>query len=209
MMDKRMQVGAIKETDGRRLRRESSRRQVIAAMLDLVREGTIQPRAEDVALRSGVGLRTVFRLFNDMESLYREMMIALRGQIETPRTAPLTETDPQRRLEELVRRRAEIFQIIEPFQRSALALRHGSIFLKEDHARLFGMLRKSLVLNIAGPDTLAPPLFESLDAIMGIEFWLRLRDDQGLSPEQTTTAILAAARAILAAGGWPRGQDDR
>ena len=47
-------------------------------MLELVRAGAISPNAEEVAERAGVGLRTVFRRFDDMDSLYREMAKAMR-----------------------------------------------------------------------------------------------------------------------------------
>ena len=60
-------------TDGRRARGHVSRSRIVAAMIELVREGCVAPTAEQVALRADVGLRTVFRHFDDMESLYREI----------------------------------------------------------------------------------------------------------------------------------------
>ena len=57
------------ERDGRRLRSQDSRARIVAAMLDLIREGEIAPSAELVASRANVGLRTVFRHFKDMDSL--------------------------------------------------------------------------------------------------------------------------------------------
>lgn len=47
-------------------------------MLELVREGDISPSAELVAARADVGLRTVFRHFKDLDSLYREMSAVTR-----------------------------------------------------------------------------------------------------------------------------------
>ncbi|MFM8818949.1 MAG: TetR/AcrR family transcriptional regulator, partial [Phenylobacterium sp.] len=57
------------EPDGRRRRGLDSRDRIIAAMLDLAREGEVAPGAERVAARAEVGLRTVFRHFRDMDSL--------------------------------------------------------------------------------------------------------------------------------------------
>ena len=51
-------------------------------MLELVRAGAISPVAEEVAERAGVGLRTVFRHFDDMDSLYREMAEAMRNELQ-------------------------------------------------------------------------------------------------------------------------------
>ncbi|MBT5683609.1 MAG: TetR family transcriptional regulator, partial [Gammaproteobacteria bacterium] len=64
-------------TDGRKLRSEDSKRRIVSAMLELVREGRMAPTAEEVAKRAEVGLRTVFRRFKDMESLYAEMSVAI------------------------------------------------------------------------------------------------------------------------------------
>ena len=48
-------------TDGRKLRSEDSKRRIVSAMLELVREGKMAPTAEEVANRAEVGLRTVFQ----------------------------------------------------------------------------------------------------------------------------------------------------
>jgi len=75
------------ETDGRRRRSADSRARIVAAMLELTRESALVPGAEQVALRAGVGLRTVFRHFQDMDSLYSEIAgpfeAALRGFAHT------------------------------------------------------------------------------------------------------------------------------
>ena len=60
-------------TDGRRRRSQRSRDRIVTAMIDLVEAGAITPSAEEVAARAEVGLRSVFRHFRDMESLYREI----------------------------------------------------------------------------------------------------------------------------------------
>lgn len=55
--------------DGRRARREQNVEAVVDAMLDLLGEGRLSPGAAAVAERSGVSLRSVFRYFDDMDSL--------------------------------------------------------------------------------------------------------------------------------------------
>ena len=64
---------AQEERDGRRLRSIDSRARIVKAMLALIEEGDMAPGAEAVAARAEVGLRTVFRHFKDMESLYRDV----------------------------------------------------------------------------------------------------------------------------------------
>jgi AcrR family transcriptional regulator len=45
-----------------------NRAAIVAALLELVGEGELEPTAEQVAERACVGTRTVFRHFADMES---------------------------------------------------------------------------------------------------------------------------------------------
>src|SRR5690349_9919551 len=99
------QASAKTETlDGRRVRRDNNRRRIVAAMLDLVRAGAISPVAEEVADRAGVGLRTVFRHFDDMDSLYREMAETMRNELQPIVAAPLSSRDWKGRLAEIVDR---------------------------------------------------------------------------------------------------------
>src|SRR5215470_646283 len=108
-----MQGPASKEgvpADGRRQRASASRARIVAAMLDLAREGELTPSAETVADRAGVGRRTVFRLFSDMESLYREMHAIMLARIEHIRVLPIEGATWRARLDCLVERRAQLFE---------------------------------------------------------------------------------------------------
>jgi AcrR family transcriptional regulator len=67
--------------DGRRERSRSSRSKIVAAMLDLVGKGDVSPSAARVAEVAGVGLRSVFRHFDDMDELYREMGEVIEAQV--------------------------------------------------------------------------------------------------------------------------------
>jgi len=56
--------------DGRLLRSERSRQLIIAAMIELVGEGNLIPTTQQVAERADVGIRSVFRHFDDMDSIF-------------------------------------------------------------------------------------------------------------------------------------------
>ena len=102
-------VEAIEKRDGRRERAVASRARILEAMVDLIQAGEVQPSAEAVAVRAGVGVRTVFRLFNDVEGLHRGLQ-----QVMDERLAPIYD-EPVRgtlaeRLDQLVARRAVVFE---------------------------------------------------------------------------------------------------
>src|SRR5262249_22213473 len=60
-------------SDGRVRRGERSGDAIVVALVELVGEGILEPTAQQVAARARVGMRTVFRRFSDMESLFAEM----------------------------------------------------------------------------------------------------------------------------------------
>ena len=59
-----------KAVDGRRLRSERSRQAIIDATEDLMNDGNLIPTAQAIAERAGVGIRSFFRHFADMDSLF-------------------------------------------------------------------------------------------------------------------------------------------
>ena len=59
------------EVDGRTARRDRNRLVVLDAVVELFTEDNLQPRPEDVARRSGVSLRSVYRYYSDPDDLIR------------------------------------------------------------------------------------------------------------------------------------------
>ena len=75
--------------DGRTRRSERSREAIAAALYELVGEGNPEPTAQQVADRAGVGIRSVFRHFADIEALYTTLDARLLEE-----TLPLRLGDP-------------------------------------------------------------------------------------------------------------------
>ena len=163
-------------------------------MLALVAEGQITPSAEQVAIRAQVGLRSVFRHFKDMESLYAEMSVRLARQYEKW-LVPFESTDWRGQLAEVLDRRASTYEQLMPFKRAGDAHRHESASIQAENARVIALMRarlKSLLPERIAGDEL---IFETLDLLLSFETWQRLRVDQTLST--------ATARALI------KGQVDR
>ena len=81
-------------------------------MLELVREGGVSPSAELVAARADVGLRTVFRHFKDLESLYGEMSAAIETELMALVHTPFKGVTWRDRVLELVERRGGAYEKI-------------------------------------------------------------------------------------------------
>jgi AcrR family transcriptional regulator len=191
------QTATIDAMDGRRRRGQDNRERIVSALMALIREGNLSPSAEQVAAQADVGLRTVFRHFQDMDSLYREISKVIEEELRLIIARPMQAQDWRGRLMELIVRRAEVFERIGPFKRAADALRHRSKFLGSDHDRLVGGLR-ALLAAVLPSEIVADPLkIEALDLLMSFEAWSRLRQEQRLPPERAQAVVEAAVRRVI------------
>ncbi|MEN8162158.1 MAG: TetR family transcriptional regulator, partial [Myxococcota bacterium] len=175
-------------------RREKSRAAIVAALFDLVGSGVLLPTAQQVAARAGVGIRSVFRHFDDMESLYAELDARLREEAlpllrEAPPSGPLRE-----RAGALVEQRVRLFERIAPYKRAGNLQRWRSDFLKRQHAALVRELRGALREALPELEEAPAAIGEALDLVTSFEAWDRLRTDQRLSRERAQDAV---ERAVL------------
>ncbi len=183
-------------SDGRRRRSEQSRDRIIAAMMTLVADGHLNPLAEDVAARAEVGLRSVFRHFKDMESLYAEMSLRL-ARLYQPALEPFISPDWRGKLAEMVVRRTGIYEQVLPFKRAADAHRHESPTIESNHKAMTQMLRDRLAQIL--PATIAgnPQAFEAIDLLLSIDCWQRLRLEQQLDAAMARRLIDSQINLIV------------
>lgn len=190
-------VLAEKAPDGRRARTVANRARILEAMIDLLQSGETQPSAEAVAARAGVGVRTVFRLFSDVEGLYRGLQATMAERLAPILAEPVTGALAAR-LDLLVERRAKVFEEMARPKAFADMHRARSSELQATH-RAFIVAQRSLLLgHLDGllPDD--PDLAEALDLALSFDAWRRLRDDQGLSRAAAERVMRRTARALIA-----------
>jgi AcrR family transcriptional regulator len=189
---------APESLDGRRRRGQDNRARIVAAMMQIVHGGNVAPSAEQVAARADVGLRTVFRHFQDMDSLYREIAAVVGAEVRAILGKPvLAEAWPDRVIE-MVGRRAQAFEKIAPYKRAADVFRHRSKFLGSDYARLVSELREVLRRELPPAIARDKARLEALDLVLSYEAWSRLRREQALSPKRAQEVLEAAVRRLIA-----------
>ncbi|MBL8558075.1 MAG: TetR/AcrR family transcriptional regulator [Hyphomonadaceae bacterium] len=184
-------------SDGRRRRSDANRRRIAQALIDLAIDGDIAPSAERVAERAGVGRRTVFRLFSDMEGVYSEahaLMIARLGPIIHEAVEGATWRE---RLDQLIDRRVRLFEEILPIKTASDARRAHSPFLQEGHAEFTRLLRG--VLMFVAPKSVSEDrtLFEAVELALSFETWRRLRHEQRLSAKSAGAVVRRLVDALL------------
>jgi AcrR family transcriptional regulator len=184
-------------TDGRKLRSEDSKRRIVSAMLELVREGRIAPTAEEVAKRAEVGLRTVFRRFKDMENLYAEMSVAINEKVSSIVDESSDEGHWKDSLKQMVDRRIRVFEVIMPYRVAAEALKFQSTVLLTRHMEIVGDERQRLIAQL--PENLLNdrPLIEGLEAVLSFDMWNQLRNDQRLSGTEAGDVVTRIVESLI------------
>ena len=186
------------EGDGRKARSQRSREQIVDALFALIEEGEVDPGAASVAERAGVGLRTVFRHFEDMDGLYREMAERLEAEILPIIMTPWQSQDWQARLDELIARRASIYERIMPLKVAANVRRFSSSQLQHAYTRFLTMERAGLHGILPDRIKSDESLLGAVELLTGFQAWQRLRQDQGLSPQAAEAVIRRTLDALLA-----------
>jgi len=203
-----MEIDTTSSTDGRTRRAMRNREAIVGALFDLVGEGWLQPTAQQVAERAAVGIRTVFRHFDDMESLYALM----NERVEAEVIALLYGGEPAGTIEErcraLVLQRAAFFDKIGPYKRCGNLHRWRSKYLQEQHARLVRALRADLVRWLPVLESAPDDVVGSFDLATSFEAWDRLRSDQRCGRERARAVVertlTALARTYLGSAGRSR-----
>lgn len=194
----RIDSAVASASDGRQRRSARSREAIVQALFELIGSGVLRPTALQVAESAGVGIRSVFRHFADMEGLFAEMDARLQAEALPILRAEPMEGPLDRRTSGLVDRRAAFFERIAPYKRSGNLQRWRSEYLRERHSVLVRALRADLMRWL--PELRRAPidLVEGLDLVLSFEAWDRLRMDQRLGRERARDALVRTVRALVA-----------
>jgi AcrR family transcriptional regulator len=184
--------------DGRVQRRMRSRDAVVDAVLDLLTEGRTNLTAQQVSERSGVSARSIFRLFEDMTSLYRAAAARQAERLDAL-LAPVDGDGPlAARIAALVANRAEVYEVVTPVRRAAVRLAPRAPEIAAELARVAGLLRAQAAgtfrAELAGA---GPGVLDAVDLLTSWEAWERLRTTQGRTADQAAATLREALTALL------------
>ena len=180
---------------------------MVAALLDLIRDGEMTPSADVVAARAGLSARSVFRYFDDIDDLCR---VAITHQLAAVRPVLHAEIGAAGPLDDrigaLVDQRVELFEAVGSVGTFARLRAPFQPLVAEqlDTARrlLRDRLRATLgpELDALDPDT-ADSIVAAADVLCSFESFRLLREGHGRSPEDATAVMAAGVHAPLAASG--------
>ena len=192
-----MSENKITAVDGRRLRSERTRLAIIDAAVALQEEGVLIPTAQQISDRAGVLIRSFFRHFEDMESLFKVADDHIRESYESlfrggDRTGTLAQ-----RIDSAVAHRAHAFERVTNMMLGTKAQLWRYETLRTNYARSQRGLRKDLEAWLPELRDLTEVDCESIHASASFEMWHRLRSEQGLSLEASRTVVTSLLMALL------------
>ena len=189
-------------TDGRQLRRRRNREAVVEALLDLYREGNLRPSTEEIAARSGLSPRSLFRYFDDVDDLTRTAIGRQQERVEHLFPVDVGPDQPLgERVEGLVAQRFRLFDAIgDAAVVARLRLPFQPVLAEQIHQNR--VLLRSQIEQLFASELSAMPaehgarVLAAVDVLTTFEACRQLLGDQGLTPEQAR-AVTGQALLIL------------
>ena len=189
--------------DGRTARRERNREAVLDAVIDLFAEDRLVPSPTQVAERSGVSLRSVYRYFEDEDSLVRS---AITHNMERIRPYMALDRPGEGSLESRIRRtvaaRLELFDRAAPLMRAVIHSSHSTPVLaarlRESRAEM-----REQVLGMFEPElaALRPPIrretADIIDLVLSYEAMDQLRRSTGRDADAAGAVMRRMLRSAL------------
>jgi len=178
---------------------------VVDAILSLLHETGEVPAVSEVAARSGVSVRSVFRHFDDIESLHaaaveRHMAALVPRYAALPMSGPLAE-----RVAGLAAHRSALFEEIGPIrvvaerlESQSGAVARGLVFARRALRDQLAALFAEELQPLSADDRVE--LLHALDAVSGWDFWHHLRTLQGCSVARSRAIVTRTVNALLRDG---------
>ena len=184
------------KADGRRQRSVNTQATIVDAMMILIKKGILEPTAQQVADEAGLGIRTVFRIVKDKETLFSRMDEKVRESNQM-----LYQASPsgslKDRIEGLMQIESKGYEVNIEFIKATLANKWKYKTLEENYKKNQLLLKKLMFAWLPEISQLDSNLQEFLTAINSPNFWIELRENQTLSVEKAKKIKEAEFKKVL------------
>lgn len=185
------------QSDGRRQRSQRSREKILRAMWDLMLEGDMDPSAAAIAERAEVGLRSVFRHFEDLDTLYREFLLLCYDDVTPTFMKPFKSIHWKDQLFEMLDRNVAEWDRVRVPHTAGEVRRFKSAVLMDDYNRS-RMLELSMVKGIVPKDIKNyDTILLAIDSALSFATMRRLREDRKLSLAKTKDTMRFMLQSII------------
>tara|TARA_B100001063_G_scaffold69391_1_gene63452 strand:+ start:142 stop:717 length:576 start_codon:yes stop_codon:yes gene_type:complete len=188
------------QVDGRILRSQKSQSVILNALIKLINTGNYYPTAEEVAKESGIAIRTVFRQFDDMESLLMKVDELINHKLINDEKEIKLNSPLIARLELIIEERLHYYNKYENIMIATITQLPKYKILQKRYPEYQRLLRKRTEDIIPEILTLKSNNQELLDATLSFGFYQRLKF-QGLDKSNIYKLINEQCKKLIMSGG--------
>ena len=198
-----MSLAATPSTDGRVLRRERNRAEIVDALLDLLREGHLDVSAATIAQRAGLSERSIFRYFDDLDDLYRAVCAVQfererkHAEIDSFRTGSTAD-----KIDHFVAQRIRLFTSVGNVGRASRVFARHNLVIAKQLRRARTLLRRQVADHFADelaalPESERQHVATVIDSLCNFESFTIMRNDYDMSISSITSTMTIGIRKAL------------
>lgn len=189
--------------DGRSLRRERNRQDIVNALLDLIENGETEISAALIASKAGLSERSIFRYFDDVNDLYRSVCdLAFSKEIEYALIDNAGVGSLDTKIENFVNQRVRIYTMNEKIAPAARSFAFKNPIIKNQLVVGRKLLRTQIIKHFAEElsafDKQQQQVAVSIiDSLTTFEYYDMMRSDQKMSVQAIKSVLTESIRKAL------------
>ena len=188
------------QVDGRILRSKKSQNIILESIINLINKGNLYPTAEEVAKESGIAIRTVFRHFDDMETLLMKVDESINHKLLNDEKEIRLDSQLTKRLGLIIDERLYYYNKYENIMIATITQLPKYKILQKRYPEYQKLLRKRTERIIPEILNLKSANQELLDASLSFGFYQRLKF-QGLSKSNIAESLFEHCKKLIISNG--------
>ena len=189
--------------DGRSLRRERNRQDIVDALLSLIENGETEISAALIASKAGLSERSIFRYFDDVNDLYRSVCdLAFSKEIEYALIDDAGIGSLDTKIENFVNQRVRIYTMNEKIAPAARSFAFKNPIIKNQLVFWRKLLRAQITKHFAEELAMLNKSQQQvalaiIDSLTTFEYYDMMRSDQKMSVQTIKSVLAESIRKAL------------
>jgi AcrR family transcriptional regulator len=193
----------VSAVDGRSLRRERNRQDIVDALLGLIENGETEISAALIASKAGLSERSIFRYFDDVNDLYRSVCdLAFSKEIEYALIDDVGIGSLDTKIENFVNQRVRIYTMNEKIAPAARSFAFKNPIIKNQLVVGRKLLRTQIIKHFAQELSVFDKQQQQvavaiIDSLTTFEYYDMMRSDQKMSVQTIKSVLTESIRKAL------------
>jgi len=189
--------------DGRSLRRERNRQDIVNALLGLIENGETEISAALIASKAGLSERSIFRYFDDVNDLYRSVCdLAFSKEIEYALIDDVGVGSLDTKIENFVNQRVRIYTMNEKIAPAARSFAFKNPIIKNQLVVGRKLLRNQIIKHFSEELSAFDKQQQQvavaiIDSLTTFEYYDMMRSDQKMSVQAIKSVLTESIRKAL------------